>query len=454
MTLRFRRWLFAGFCLAFVVMAVLILPYAFGYKLDGRGWKLQKTGMFVIETKPKGAQIYLNDKLQTSQLLVWSGDQDKAIQTPAKLSHIIPGNYRVRLELEGYWPWEKELAVRAGESTYLEDVRFFKHNLPELLFASQSAKPELNSVSPDKTWLAYKNDKELKFYNLETEQNNPVATGSFSGLSWSSDSRWLMADLLAINTQDGSQLDLRSLDKNISSPVWPGLATNQLCYQNPSGVWQLDLTTKKSTLLLAKNKQMVVSDCLIKDNYSFLVRQNGKQSELVIVKSGDGKELGVINLPRLANYQLIDEESEVINVWDANSHKLIVVNINLPWTNNYNVQTIDNPVNHSQWIDDKRLLYASDFEIWMYNLADNKNTLLTRVSHQINNIFWHPSQNYIVFATDQDISSLELDNRERHNITKLLEMKLTGQAEMGKEARAISFFGQLGQQSGYWQLEL
>ena len=133
MTLRFRRWLFTAFVLAFLIMASVIIPYAFGYKLDPAGFKLQKTGMFVIETEPKGALIYLNKQLQTSKFLMFSGNEEKAIKSPAKLSHITPNTYTVRLELDGYWPWEKELTVKASETTYLEDVKFFKRNLPELI---------------------------------------------------------------------------------------------------------------------------------------------------------------------------------------------------------------------------------------------------------------------------------------------------------------------------------
>ncbi len=450
MSLRFRRWLFAAFVLAFLIMATLIVPYAFGYKLDGSGWKLQKTGMFVIETKPKGAQIYLNDKLQTSNLLIWKSEQSKAIITPTKLSHVSPGNYRVRLDLDGYWPWEKELSVRAGESTYLEDVRFFKRNLPELLFKTESNDKINNLVSADKNWLAYNVGKELKLYNLETETTENLATGTFDNLDWSADSTWLIADRLAINSVDRTQVNLASLN---TQKIWPGELANQVCYQNKNGLASFDLKTKESSLIL-NNKNQNISDCLIKESYSYIIRQGAKHSELVITKNGSGKELGIIALPRLAQYQLINSDSKQINIWDSNSHKLILISINLPWTNNYTVKTITNPVNQSYWIDDNRLLYSSDFEIWLYDLSANQHNLLTRVSRPINNIFWHPSQNYIVFATDQDISSLELDNRERHNITKLLTMQIDSQVMIDKDAKVLSFFGQLGQQSGYWQLEL
>ena len=189
MTLRFRRWLFTAFVLAFLIMASVIIPYAFGYKLDPAGFKLQKTGMFVIETEPKGALIYLNKQLQTSKFLMFSGNEEKAIKSPAKLSHITPNTYTVRLELDGYWPWEKELTVKASETTYLEDVKFFKRNLPELILDLNLKNIITSSSSPDREYLAYSTDKEISLYNFTDQSTKVLASGKYKHISWSKDSQ-------------------------------------------------------------------------------------------------------------------------------------------------------------------------------------------------------------------------------------------------------------------------
>lgn len=455
MTLKFRRWLFTAFVLAFLIMASVILPYAFGYKLDSAGFKLQKTGMFVIDTEPKGATIYLDGKVQKSNFLIFSSDNEKLIKTPAKLSHITPDTYKVRLEIDGYWPWEKELTVKPSETTYLEDVKFFKHNLPELMFDLSLKNVIASLASPDRNYFAYSTGSEVKLYNFESQETKTLVNGNYKDLSWSPDSKWLFAGLIAINSKDGSLVNLQKLDNSISSPFWPAAVSNQICYQNKSGVYQLDLTNGATETILLKNSdQKNITNCLIKNNYSYVIRQSKNQSELVISKPGDNKELGVIKLPRLADYRLINSSSNWLNVFDANSHKLMLIDINLPWTSNYTLKNIDNQVNTSQWIDNHRLLYANEFEIWLYDLDTDSNTLLTRVGHPINNIFWHPSRNYIIFATDSNINTLELDDRERHNITQLLEMPISSQAEMDAKGKTINFFGQIGQKEGYWQLEL
>lgn len=456
MTLRFRRWLFTAFVLAFLIMASVIIPYAFGYKLDPAGFKLQKTGMFVIETEPKGALIYLNKQLQTSKFLMFSGNEEKAIKSPAKLSHITPNTYTVRLELDGYWPWEKELTVKASETTYLEDVKFFKRNLPELILDLNLKNIITSSSSPDREYLAYSTDKEISLYNFTDQSTKVLASGKYKQISWSKDSQWVFTGLLAINIKDGSVVNLEKVASGIMIPFWPAAESNQLCYQNKNGVYQLNLKSSESKVLLIKSgeKNAPIIDCLIKDGYSYIIKQSKNQSVVIIAKPGETKELGIINLPRLANYSFINSDSKWLNVLDNNNHKLMLIDVNLPWTSQYTLKNINNQANVSYWIDSHRLLYANDFEIWLYDTTTNKDTLLTRIGHTINNVFWHPSRNYIIFATDSNINSLELDNRERHNITKLLEMPIVGKAEMDKAGKTINFFGQIGQKEGYWQLEL
>lgn len=457
MTLKFRRWLFATFVLAFLVMATVIIPYAFGYKLDPTGFKLQKTGMFVIDTEPKGAMIYLNNQLQTSKFLVFSGNEEKAIKSPAKLSHITPNTYTVRLELDGYWPWEKELAVKASETTYLEDVKFFKRNLPELILNLNLKDILTSSSSPDRKYLAYSTAKEINLYNFADQSTKVLASGNYKHITWSKDSRWVFTNLLAINIEDGAVINLEKLASGgIMTPFWPAATNNQLCYQNKNGVYQLNLKSGENKILLSKasDKNLLIIDCLVKDNYSYIIKQTKNQSVVVIAKPGETKELGLIKLPRLANYSFINSDSKWLNVLDNNNHKLMLIDVNLPWTSQYILKNINNQANISYWIDDHRLLYANDFEIWLYDTNTDKDTLLTRIGHTINNVFWHPSRNYIIFATDSNINSLELDDRERHNITQLLDMPIVGKAEMDSEGKTINFFGQIGQKEGYWKLEL
>ncbi len=63
-----RKILFFIFLAIFIVATPLIALYATGYKINLKDplsrQLVQKTGMFILETKPEGASIYINDKEQ------------------------------------------------------------------------------------------------------------------------------------------------------------------------------------------------------------------------------------------------------------------------------------------------------------------------------------------------------------------------------------------------------
>ena len=112
MSKKFRDRLFLFFIAIFILMTVLISLYASGYKFN-LSWPLkfnrllQKTGMLNVATIPKGAYIFLNDKEQTGA--VFSLFKKDSLTTPNKIKNILPGEYVLRLEREGYWPYEKKI---------------------------------------------------------------------------------------------------------------------------------------------------------------------------------------------------------------------------------------------------------------------------------------------------------------------------------------------------------
>jgi len=58
---------------------------------------LQATGLLVASSVPEGASVYLNDKLVTAT--------NDTLNLP-------PGEYRVRIEKDGYIPWQKQLRIK------------------------------------------------------------------------------------------------------------------------------------------------------------------------------------------------------------------------------------------------------------------------------------------------------------------------------------------------------
>lgn len=96
----------------FCVLLPVILSYALGYQIDYHNLKIYKTGILYIASRPAGASIYLNGVMR----------QDL---TPARIEELKPGNYKVEVRKDGFYPWEKDMAVRPNMVTKADRIVLF-----------------------------------------------------------------------------------------------------------------------------------------------------------------------------------------------------------------------------------------------------------------------------------------------------------------------------------------
>ncbi|MCX6814006.1 MAG: hypothetical protein NT078_02240, partial [Candidatus Azambacteria bacterium] len=108
----------------------------------------------------------------------------------------------------------------------------------------------------------------------------------------------------------------------------------------------------------------------------------------------------------------------------------------------------------SSWLTENRLLYANDFEIYFFDLNSGEKTLITRISNAINSLYLHPSGNYLVFSTDQSINTIELDQREKRNITELAKFDKIVDLTMNQNGNILYFYAKIGNQEGIYKLEI
>ncbi len=94
------------------LVAYGFILYAKGYRLnlDGDGNKiLAGTGLLVLTSTPNGAKVYIDDKLSTAT--------DDTI-------NLIPGEYTVKIEKDGYYPWRKQVVLKNEAVTKTDAVLF------------------------------------------------------------------------------------------------------------------------------------------------------------------------------------------------------------------------------------------------------------------------------------------------------------------------------------------
>ena len=119
--LALRRTIYILFIVIFLIAAPLVVLYSEGYRYNLKRGKIQKTGILIISSLPKKADIYLNGK-------VVIGDQ-----TPARLEKLLPADYEIKIAKEGYYDWTKKLQIFENSTTFAEEVILWKNNWPTQL---------------------------------------------------------------------------------------------------------------------------------------------------------------------------------------------------------------------------------------------------------------------------------------------------------------------------------
>ena len=118
-----RKLSFWSFFFAFIIFTPIIVFYSLGYKFDAKSKKFLKTGIISIKSFPKAADVYL-DATKISE------------ETPCILREVLPGEYVVTLERDGFYPYQVPVVVKPSLVSEMDvmlvpkvnNVEKFKYN--------------------------------------------------------------------------------------------------------------------------------------------------------------------------------------------------------------------------------------------------------------------------------------------------------------------------------------
>jgi len=454
MSLTTRRILYIFFTIAFLIIAPMMIFYAAGYKFNLSGVKFQKTGAFIIDSKPKGAKIFINDKLQQTFFKKLFSYEGSLIKTPAKIKNLLPGEYNLRLEYEGYWPWQKKLTIYPGTSTYAEDIYLFKKNLPVLLLQGKINNVQL---SPDNNKLMILTDEQIIIMESNNEKQITLPNihhyPTDTTYAWSPSSKKILLNKMIINVENieetqAPEINLTDFIKtDFNQLKWDIESDDKLYYQVKNNINCFTVSTRTSKKIIESQQ---FNNYLVKDNYLYLISQIGNSTNLNIFKIDSGQLIRTVNLPGSTNYHFINPAHHLLNLYDQDHQILYLID---PLSSFYSPlrETINN-VKHTYWIKNNKLLYANDFEVWLFNLNNNQKTLLTRISQAITAILWHPSDNYVIYSTNNTINTIELDEREKHNITEITKLDKISLPYLNQKGDVLYFYAKIGNQKGLYKL--
>jgi len=447
----FRNILFIFFILSFFILTPIIILYSFGYKIN-YSWPikydniLQKTGMFIFKTKPKNTKIYLNGEIQKNLF-------NNITYTPAKIKNLIPKQYNIKFELDGYWPWEKKLNIYPGIATNAENIILFKNNKEELLY---NLKINFSSISPNKNYIAIIDDNKLNIFDIENNKQNYLASTTISNTKefvalWSPDSNYLFINntiyyinnsniSIKINKLPNSVIDLFKWENN----------NNYVNYINENkDIVEFNINNNETKTIFKNIEKNKILDYIYFDNKIYIIVEKDGEINLNIYEYNNQKIISDFKIPFSNIYSIKNINNNLIAIHDEKNNICYLINNKTPielYDKFSNIKYFDRLNND--------IIYTNDFEIFNYNIDNKNKTFLTRISKVINNVLWMPNKNYIIYSTNNTINSLELDDREKHNIIELATCDKINKIFLNNDSNTIYFDGICKGINGLYKLEI
>ncbi|MCF7907463.1 MAG: PEGA domain-containing protein [Candidatus Omnitrophica bacterium] len=146
-----RKILFYFFVLAYLVLCPLLIFYSLGYIYQPKKKDISQTGLIHLVSIPAGAQVYLDGRRF----------KDK---TPATISELNPGSYRVKLRLKNRRPWVHEVTVKAGKSAAFKNILLLPHSFDKTTIGPKRVYTNLYSLKNSDYLIVQQGPRLKEFY--------------------------------------------------------------------------------------------------------------------------------------------------------------------------------------------------------------------------------------------------------------------------------------------------
>ena len=439
MSYRFRSFLFFIFFIVFVILTTVFSLYASGYKISFysivKGQALiQKTGILAVDSLPKGADVFIT---RQSKGLFFDDEinKNKKIKTPYKIKNLLPGEYMLTLDLDGYWSWQQKFYINPGQSTYMEDIVLFKKDLPVSFFNSIAQDIRFN---PGAQKIILDNEKRL--IDLKSGQEIYLGEG-IASLNFLDSKRALLNDSLIFDHSKNKYIDISSLGgKNLIQPKIKG---DNLFYIS-EGLQKYNLSSeKKETIFSLEN---IIEYDFYNGFYFLIIKENNKAS-FKIYSYKDKELIREIDLPASEKYQIINPgTSAFVYVYNEDFKNFYIINTSSKFSSPWSVV---NDVNGFNFVDANNFVYFSDFEIYSFNSVLAEKFLLGRFEESIKSLIWHP-KNYVIYSTEKDIIILDL-KYDKYFI-KIVSLESVSNIVLDKSNSVLYFSGKREGQEGLFRL--
>jgi|GEM_PF-1592111 len=398
-----RRIIFAFFVIIFIISASAILFYGSGYRWNGTRNKIEKTGQLSLDSKPKGANVYVNGEPLRG---IWEKLTGAPIETtPTVMKNLLPGDVNVELKKEGYYSWKKNARVISGQTAVFHGIRLIKNEAPQKIISGDVLQ---FSIISDTLIVAL---TQQDFFLYDMKSGNVVSLFHSDIIPFVSfDSR-----------QDGEQFFVRTKEKewivNTNSTKIDLSAAPRIVREVVSVRWsennELFGKTKDDIIHISLKPlafesilNVSVDDFFVRGGKLFTIE--GKEKKVVRMRDLKRKESSSIDvLPLPSGGSFLDEPSHDIVIQKSNGGITILSPLLIG--NTFNILELEN-IRELSPKKDNVFFGWNDIELWQYTLSGREygKTLLTRQSMPLQQVVFSHIVPAVFFLSNNSVTMIDM----------------------------------------------
>ncbi|MDO8599050.1 MAG: PEGA domain-containing protein [bacterium] len=442
MPLVLRRIIYWSFIACFLLVAPILALYSMGYRYHWGKHRIERTGLIVLDGMPRDATVRIDGEIRAQRL-------------PARVGGLGENEYTIRVERDGFHPWEERVLVTSGRTTSATDMLLFRDALPTLELDGPITR---TTVSADGQWLAFsrrqESFEELWIVDLTSTKRTialrtPIVNSSLVprpsplAFTWSPrNATLLVTTASAILTIDPHDVRLpRSLSNLLprrpSTIAWELGSGNALIAAVDGRLLRISLLTGRTVTLPVPAP---AGPFAVARGSLFTVT-----TRALTVTTIDGGATNVISTGDATITTLVDLQGSVLAA--ETDHQILDIALT---TGNVRTRTGYGLRGHVR--DGVVAWHGTPFELWEESGDPPQPRLLARRDTPIVDAAWHPNAPYVLLATAHDITAINRNVPNRPPVTLAMFDDLQTVA-IDRTGATLLIIGRRGTTEGLWSLQ-
>lgn len=456
MPLFLRRIIYLAFIAVFLIVAPLIALYSMGYRYHWGKHRFEQTGLILVDGTPQDARVLVDGVVRATHL-------------PARIGGLGPNEYRVRVERDGYSPWERRLAVVGGQTTFADAIVLFRTGDPTLALPGSIG---AFAVSADGAWAAVVRAREgfdelwiapladapvapIIVLRVPSRRDTPMT------LTWSPRG----AQLLVTTPTDTLHVDPQE-------PTTPHSLRAVL--SRPPTTTQWELASDEAIIAVTEGRLHRIHRATWRavplpvpiPPYPFAVGRNavytsqpyhdphGPDTEVLAIPTDGGEPRIIVGILGGMITRFVDlRGTTLIAEQEARPGDITTVILNTTAQEHLAARFGTGRITHPN--DPDAVAWRTDAnELWVERGDDAQPKLLVRRDVPIRDIRWHPTQPYLFFATDTEAVAVALDAPAPQRTTHIAQLDHIAHIAVTQDGGTMLIVGRKGEEEGVFQLPL